>query len=95
MTKSSGSLAKENSLTLDLWRPDVTANCQCEIHCLVLDGFNLNTVHKLSSNEKKLGRAWIQTRGCWVGSKNASTVLFTSVEQPQDMSQCPCLTSLA
>ena len=32
---------------------DVTANCICEIHCLALDGFNLNSVHKLSSKEKK------------------------------------------
>ena len=28
---------------------DVTANCICEIHCLALDGFDLNTYHKLSS----------------------------------------------
>ena len=31
---------------------DVTANCICEIHCLALDGFDLYTVHKLSSKEK-------------------------------------------
>ena len=31
----------------------VTANCICEIHCLALDGLDLNTVHKLSSKEKK------------------------------------------
>ena len=35
---------------------DVTANCTCEIHCLVLDGFDLNTVHKLSNKEKKYGQ---------------------------------------
>ena len=33
---------------------DVTANCIREIHCLALDGFDLNTVHKLSSKEKKI-----------------------------------------
>ena len=33
---------------------DITANCICEIHCLALDGFDLHTVHKLSSKEKKI-----------------------------------------
>ena len=33
---------------------DVTASCICEIHCLALDGFDLNTVHQLSSKEKKI-----------------------------------------
>ena len=32
----------------------ITTNCICGIHCLALDGFNLNTGHKLSSKEKKL-----------------------------------------
>ena len=32
---------------------DITANCICEIHCLALDGFDLNSVHKLSSKDKK------------------------------------------
>ena len=32
---------------------DVTTNYICEIHCLALHGFDLNTVHKLSSKEKK------------------------------------------
>ena len=32
---------------------DVTTNSICEIHCLALDVFDLNTVHKLSSREKK------------------------------------------
>ena len=31
---------------------DVSANCICEMHCLALDGFDLNNVHKLSSKEK-------------------------------------------
>ena len=34
---------------------DVTANCICKIHCLALDGFDRNTVHKLYSKEKNLG----------------------------------------
>ena len=42
---------------------DVTANCICEIHCLPLDGFDLNTVHKLSSKEKKSGRNWDSNPG--------------------------------
>ena len=33
---------------------DVTTNCIREIHCFALDGFNLNTVYKLSSKEKKI-----------------------------------------
>ena len=37
---------------------DVTANCICEIHCLALDGFDLNIVHKLSSGEKKPQWSW-------------------------------------
>ena len=32
---------------------DITATCICETHCLALDAFDLNTVHKLSSKEKK------------------------------------------
>ena len=31
---------------------EATTNWICEIHCLALDGFNLKTVHKLSSEEK-------------------------------------------
>ena len=56
---------------------DVTANCICEAHCLALDEFNLNTVHKLSNKEKNLGSARIQTRAYWMGSKNAATVLYS------------------
>ena len=33
---------------------DITANCLCEIRCKALDGFDLKTVHKLSSKEKKI-----------------------------------------
>ena len=33
---------------------EITANCICEIHCIALNGFNLNSVHKLSSKEKKI-----------------------------------------
>ena len=32
---------------------DNTAICICEIHCLALDGVDLNTLHKLGSKEKK------------------------------------------
>ena len=54
---------------------DVTPNCICEIHCIALDGFDLNSVHQLSIKEKNLGWAGIWTRGCWVGSKNATSKL--------------------
>ena len=33
---------------------DVTANCFCEICCLGLDGFDLNSAHQLSYKEKKI-----------------------------------------
>ena len=46
-----------------------------EIHCLALNGFDLNTGHKLSSKEKKILAARIQTRGSWVDSKNSSSVV--------------------
>ena len=36
---------------------DVTASCICEIHCLGLDWFNLNTVNQLISKEKKSWRS--------------------------------------
>ena len=32
---------------------NATANCICELHCIALDGFDLNSVHKFSSKEKK------------------------------------------
>ena len=32
---------------------DVTANCISGIHCLALDGFDLNTVRKLNNKERK------------------------------------------
>ena len=61
---------------------NVTAGCIFEIHCLVQDSFDLNTVHKLSGKEKKsgqnlakLGKTGLRTWGCWVESKNASFVL--------------------
>ena len=38
---------------------DITAHCICEIHGLALDGFDLNTVQKLSSKEKKFDGAGI------------------------------------
>ena len=54
---------------------DVTANCICELHCFALDGFDLNTVHKLSSKEKKSWRSQNSNPCSWVGSKNAFSVL--------------------
>ena len=33
----------------------VTENCICQIHYLALDGFDLNTVHKLSSKDSNSG----------------------------------------
>ena len=53
---------------------DITANCFCKIIYLALDGFNLNTVNKLSSKEKK-------SRGCWAGSNSASTVLWSPTRE--------------
>ena len=51
---------------------DVAANCMREIPCcFVLDGFDL----KYCSKEKNIGGAGIQTRGCWVRSANATSVL--------------------
>ena len=41
----------------------VTANCICEIHCIALDGFDLSTVHKLSSKEKKSQLSWASNQG--------------------------------
>ena len=35
----------------------VTAKCICEIRCLALNGFDLNTVYKLCSKEKKSTRS--------------------------------------
>ena len=62
---------------------DVVSNCICEIHCWALHGFTQNTVHLLSSKEKNLGGAGIRTWGCWVGSRNASSVLHSSAPNPQ------------
>ena len=41
----------DEALDKDLVRRPLagTANCICEIHCLALDGFDLNNVHKLRS----------------------------------------------
>ena len=36
----------------------ITANCISENNCLALDGFDLKTVHKLSSKEKKSQQCW-------------------------------------
>ena len=42
---------------------DIPANCTGEIHYLALDGFDLNTLHKLSSKENKICGAGIRTWG--------------------------------
>ena len=47
---------------------------------MALDGFDLNTVHKLSSKEKNLCGAGIQTEDCWVESQNASSVLCSRLK---------------
>ena len=53
---SSGFKDQLDSLTfLDYFALDVTANCICEIHSIALDGFDLNTAHKLSSYETQAG----------------------------------------
>ena len=54
---------------------DITSNCICKIHWLLLDSFDLNTVHKLSSKEKKSLRSPDWSLGLMVGSKNASLAL--------------------
>ena len=38
-------------------------HCIFEIHSFALDGFNLNTVHKLSSKEKKSLWSWVSNPG--------------------------------
>ena len=54
-----------------------TANCICEIPCLSPRWVrSLITIHKLSNNENKnLDKARIQTRGWWVRSANATSVI--------------------
>ena len=41
------------ALTVQYLAVDISANWNCEIHSLALDGFDHNAVHKLSSEEKK------------------------------------------
>ena len=50
----------------------------CEIHCIALDGFDLYTVHKLSSKEKKSQRSWVSNLGL-LGGKQES---FLCAMQP-------------
>ena len=40
---------------------EVTADCICEIHCIELDGFDVNAAHKLSSKVKNSQRekSWL------------------------------------
>ena len=48
---------------------DVNAKCICEIHYLALDGFDLTTVHKLSSKEKKSWRSQVSNPGLLGGKQ--------------------------
>ena len=73
---------------------DVTANYICEIHCLALDGFNLNTVHQQSSKGKTSRHsrdAGIQSGGFWVGSKNASSELRSPLPSTRGIIKDPLL----
>ena len=73
---------------------DVTANYICEIHCLALDGFKLNTVHQLSNKGKTSQQsrdAGIQSGGFWVGSKNVSSELRSPLPSMRDIIKDPLL----
>ena len=48
---------------------DITADCICKIYCLALDGFDLNTVHKVSSKEKISRRSQDLNLGLLVGKQ--------------------------
>ena len=48
---------------------DIITNCDCEVHCLAQDGFNLNTVHKLSRKEKKSRWSQDSNLGLLVGKQ--------------------------
>ena len=56
---------------------DITANCICKIHCLAHMGLISILFPNQAVMKINLGRARIQTRGCWAGSKNASSVLHS------------------
>ena len=63
---------------------DVTVNWFCEIHCLALDGFDLNTVHRLSIKEKKSWRSRDSSPGmlggkqeCLLCAMQPSNYLYT------------------
>ena len=59
------------------------ANCICEIGCLVLDGFDLNTAHRQSCKEKK---SW-QTRDLNPGLLGGKQECFLcgTQKQPPDL----------
>ena len=61
--------AEKHILFLQFLAPDITAICICEIHCLALGGFDLNTVHKISSEEKKSRRSWDLSPGLLGGKE--------------------------
>ena len=62
---------------------DVIGNCICEIQCLALDGFDLNTAHKQSCKEKK---SW-QTRDLNPGLLGGKQECFLcgTQKQPPDL----------
>ena len=60
---------------------DVTENCICEIQCLALDGFDLNTVHKLSRRERKSWQSWDSKPGL-PGGKQECFLCATQVPPP-------------
>ena len=56
---------------------DITVDCIYEIHRLALDGFDLNTVHKLSSKKKKnLSGARIWTRSPGWEARIKALIIF-------------------
>ena len=54
---------------------DFTANCICEIHCKALDGFNLNTVHPLSSNDNIFGLCRDLNQGLLDGKQECTQII--------------------
>ena len=59
---------------------DVTANCISKIHCLAQDGFDLNTVHKLSRKEKESWRSKDLSQGLLGGKQEC--FFFTNQPPP-------------
>ena len=58
---------------------DIISNSICEIQCLALNGFSINTVHNLISKEKK---SW-QSRDFNLGLLGGKQQFFLFATQPQ------------